>query len=638
MTTVYLDGTSDFKIFYPDVGISGLSEISNFGVVQFLGSSSFGLSEEVSLNGSSEFSCVLVNTNDYTGDTYNSTIVQPIASTPQETDYNSFYEGETWATATEYSAGIIVQNGATSYICVSSNTSETDNKPGEGEDWEDYWEEYVPVREFYGSPSLKVGISVKLYYNAAVYDITEYVKSFSMHKRNNDDLTWQMSLGNNNDRDLSTDLMAAEFYSKLGFNNWSGPILEDKKISTLKRWIKVTVKQGDQTWYSGKLIITSDDYGCLSCERNISGGTILSTLYSRSQNMDPWEDTTAREIIEDVLTAYGVADKTLDFTDYPVKNFSLVECSPIDRIKELLFVGMATFYMEGDRFVAKNDQAKIFNADKVYVDRLNIIDLKKNGNMNDYYNEILLGKEMPVEGMCIIEGDQFGFHFENLCMPLLAPQVQILDTKNGTITEIWTGNDSQGIQNHGESDVDFPVAGYHLGYSGPATWISFQYRQAQGLTGVGLVGTTNGYKIRVTGLRPEEVDSSGQYETNFNFHYVDTFEQEGDGAYPGYGVHKMEYTETDLIPNQAWAEKLAKWVTNTHIRNRDKINMDIVSMDFTLNPGMTIWITNWVLGTNQMRYYVDSIDYDFVTCKTTVNASRIFTDRIGSGSPGGFSK
>jgi len=51
--------------------------------------------------------------------------------------------GTAWLTATGYVIGDMRENGDGYYLCTADHTSDADKEPGEGDDWEDYWENYI---------------------------------------------------------------------------------------------------------------------------------------------------------------------------------------------------------------------------------------------------------------------------------------------------------------------------------------------------------------------------------------------------------------------------------------------------------------------------------------------------------------
>ena len=50
--------------------------------------------------------------------------------------------GEAWEDDTDYSRDKIVTNNSKKYICTEGHTSSSTTEPGEGDDWQDYWNEF----------------------------------------------------------------------------------------------------------------------------------------------------------------------------------------------------------------------------------------------------------------------------------------------------------------------------------------------------------------------------------------------------------------------------------------------------------------------------------------------------------------
>ncbi len=426
-------------------------------------------------------------------------------------------------------------------------------------------------------------------------NLTPYLTSFKLSKRKNSLDTWTIVLQDTADRDLSPKNTTSPLSQKLFIDYYA-------KDYEIKKYLVFTMYHGSTIWKSNDLIGTNYSYNSKNRVLTLSGADRCKHLFLNNQSMDPWKDTTAKKIIEDICEEYEVKHN-LTFEDYNVKEFNFANTSPISRINDLLAAGMATWRYKDNVFYAFPDVDKEKSQDWIYIDRHNIYDLTYNQDLNDYYNEVTVGRTNLIDNMCIIEGKEFGFHMENLCVPLLHPKVSA-SAKMGKIALIYTGNDS-GCAQHDDMPVDIlPDNCNGGGYGGPATWISFVYKQAEGLTAPGYSNAETGYKIKVVGFNPDLYDKYGN-DQNYVFHYKvqEEIDKYGKWTYPST-------VDNPLILNTKHAERYAKWLLRQHSRTKEHVSK-ITPLNFFVDPCHTICVTDYGTGMISERYYLENVDCSF---------------------------
>lgn len=438
--------------------------------------------------------------------------------------------------------------------------------------------------------SNRVSVRLKLYQGANTYNFTNFLKDIQITRRKNDIDTWTFTLQDDSSKSLSPKNTSSSYYGLLFVDFY-------QSTWTLKKYLVLEVQQGDNIWISNKLIILDYLYNSKSRNLTISGADKCKHLFTSNQNMDPWENATAKTIIADILEEYGITSYTLNFEDYKVKEFNFVNTTPIERIQALLYVGMATWYYRGDRFYAVSDNYKTSGYDWKYKDRVNIYDLTYHQSLNDYYNEINMGRTTKQDVVCIIEGDEFGFHKETLCSPMKKPVFNKLYSTYGDITLVYFLDESEThyLEVYNQIGLEYP-AGMSPGSSSTIwTSVSFAYQQKEGLDSGSI--TNNGYKIRITGIGVD-TDTS---DDNYQYHYVDSDEQDSYGVwvYPDDVVN-------ELIPDTDWAEELAKWILKQHSRNKELIDK-IVPLNMEMYPCETFKITDYGTSLEDEYFYSEQV-------------------------------
>ena len=448
----------------------------------------------------------------------------------------------------------------------------------------------------FDSPNLSIsfGAKLELYDSGVYYDLSSYFVGFNISRRKNEYTSWTLTLQDTEDRVLSPKNVLSALYGKLFIDFYS-----DKW--TLKKWLRLSMLHGDMTWESSKWIITGYKYNSNKRLLTLSGLDRSRHLYTQNQNMDPWEDSDAHTIIGDILEAYEINDYVLEFPNYKIREFNLDQATPIDKIRDILYVGMATWYYRDDVFYAVKDPRKINNVDWIYRDRQNIYTLDYTQSLNDYYNEITLARAVKMDNVCEYSGKEYGFHLESLCAPLKNAKVQVLFAHSGDIILIFLMDDDGGVAQWDDHPVDALSPGMHLGLSGPATQISFTYAQEEGMTQAGIQNAITGYKLRVTGFNPETYAQYGD-DPNYTYHYVNTAEQKK------YGVWKYpNVVDNTLIPNSEWAEELALWIIEQHSRTKEMVSLKS-GLNFFAYPTSTVYVTDLGMGMDTEFYYADSVD------------------------------
>jgi len=491
---------------------------------------------------------------------------------------------------------------------------------------------------------------LRLYVNGTEYNLTNYggvnfLKSIRITRRKNEMTTWTMELADTKDRLLSPENESSSLYSLIDIDSYKSSGSYERTITdysttppttttfttstnnVLNKYLILKIKHEDSVWTSGKLLIDDCDYSSDDRTLNLSGSDLCSQLYTPLENMTPWKDTKAKKIIKDILVNFHITKCILDFDDYYVKKYDFVESTGIDKIKELVEVGMGTWIFDRDTFIIKRDPSLNSTPSWIFRDFFNIFSLNHKRSKQGYYNDISMGRKNPNNGVCLIEGKEWGFHKENLCTPLVNPQVYVQEAKRGEVVLIFTGNDSMGVAQHddypiGNGLVDYYNPPLHWGYPGAATWISFSYKPEEGITNDQVTDTSSGYKILVMGQKPDlTTENTLEDDPDYNYHYINSTEAGKHGV-----IKYPSYLDTHLIPNTTHAEKLTKWILKHCIRERNKITKK-APLNFFAYPGDVIKIDkDYGTGIDSKLYYANevSIDFSLNEVSNVYNCSRIF--------------
>ncbi len=469
----------------------------------------------------------------------------------------------------------------------------------------------------YFSPTFSIKFATKLILIETGHgstDFTEFLGAFNLTRRKNEMSSWSFTLQDNMDRDLSPKNTASPYYQKLFIDFY-----DDNFV--LEKYLVFYILHGDYIWQSSDLIVTNYSYNSRTRQLSLSGTDMTRHLYIPNQNMDPWEDSDAHTICKAILDEFGIHKYVITFKNYDIKSFEFVGQTPIDRINEILFVGMATWFFKDNTFYAVSDVDQSKFKTWLFKDRDNIYDLIYSQSLEEYYNEITIGRTEKITNVCEYEGKEFGFHMESLCAQLVSPNVSVVDADGGDVVLIFTGNDG-GCAQHD----DFP-AGDNVcdDYAGPATWLSFVFKQKEGIVNSGISDFSVGYKLRVTGHNAEDYANYGSYDPNFSYTYKKQEEQKK------FGVWKYPSSvENPLIPDSEWAEDLAKWILKEHSRSKEKVNL-VSAINSEMYPCDTLKITDYGTGLSTESYCVEevAISGSLSESVTNINASK-YEGTIGS--------
>jgi len=386
------------------------------------------------------------------------------------------------------------------------------------------------------------------------------------------------------------------------------PDVYDTDKWSLKRWFEIKVRHGSKWKKTSKLIPHGYNYNEKTGQIRISGYDKSRNLYIKGQNMDPWENEKASVIIKEILENFKIEQYNINLAkDWYIRSFDFANSSAIDKLREIFFVGMATWFYYDDTFYVVPDNDKDM-PDWEYENRKNIYELTYDKSLGEYYNRVKVGRTMKGTNVCEYEGTQVGFHLESLCAKLNNPRPYVVDVKSGTIEQMTFLDDDGGYSPWGwdPSVTPPPQQGWHLGLSGPATQFSFIYKQKNGLEPTDLLY----YKIRVKGINPDNIGPYGVYET---FHHT---EDDEDGQ-KEYGI--WEYSsvvDNPLIPYPNWAETLAKWILRKSRRNVNRVTLR-VPLNMFLRPTDTIKIETYRTGLSDL-FHLEAFSH-------TLSASRIDT-------------
>ena len=198
------------------------------------------------------------------------------------------------------------------------------------------------------------------------------VTEYSFRKKRREPNSWSMKLLDRF-RTLGPRATTPVPWAPSGMPNLSQMLLPQNYNSAryITRHLEVGVDGNGASWQAPWGIIQTYDYhaGIEGYEADISGTDYSHPLLQPNQSMAPWNSTsagpvttngvtrgglyTAKAIAAEILSMYRIPGWELNFNDYPIRSFAMIGEQPLDAIKKLLHVPVATWrFRNGATFSA----------------------------------------------------------------------------------------------------------------------------------------------------------------------------------------------------------------------------------------------------------------------------------------------
>jgi hypothetical protein len=179
------------------------------------------------------------------------------------------------------------------------------------------------------------------------------------------------------------------------WHEWLRPEFQPKGAPTKTIKISVHADYPGSNWSGTRdytdLILLSRDYEASpegGYTLTLSGTDYSQVLFRDYQTMQTIQSSTAKAIIEGILTEFGVGSRILNVSpDYPVAQFDFQRDRPINRIQTLLNEWGAFWRMEGRTFIAWTPSVKSYG-DWTYKDADNIYTLRLNEQVMTLFNKV----------------------------------------------------------------------------------------------------------------------------------------------------------------------------------------------------------------------------------------------------------
>lgn len=295
----------------------------------------------------------------------------------------------------------------------------------------------------------------------------------------------------------------------------------------------------------------------------VRGYDFSHRLMLSDQSMDDFINMSCHAIIRAILKKFGISSVRLAFQDYHVFQFSPKGGTPLDWIKQLLWVRQAEWYWDAGTFIAKDRGYKGSGGSEwVLEDFIDLDNFEYTVDTQELRNEFVV-RRVEKAGSALTDivecrgGHCLGRREEKLARPANAVVTKILQVVHGKLQEFsWRV---------GDEPLNSQPTSVYTGAT-PAEKVQFTYYPTIRQAGFGNAGIQSagwppgvepGYMIQFLGTpnRGEE------YEPGFQIRIKDAGSQEK------YGVRRDEAPiESQLIPDKEAAETLAFLLMDENIR------------------------------------------------------------------------
>lgn len=457
------------------------------------------------------------------------------------------------------------------------------------------------------SPYFKFGVSVRAGGSSLP---ANRINSIQITRTRNQPLTWSITSTKDQSKLLDPFNSSGTYYTDLQTDVFSSDF-------TIDRSWGIGISIGGQVWNSPELVLieTERDSSADSYRTVFSGIDFSRLLQVENQSMDSWVSTAtkvyyAKEIIQTILSNFGVTSYELNFTDYPVREFHFQQQSPLSVIEDLLEVVKAEWFFRGRTFVARTPNYQSVNWTYPAGSFFRFTRKKSTAAM---INEVIVCRTESAP-----EYEEFEQNGESACGLIslnfsgekVNPQIHVIQSRFCVIENI-SFRDKNGVLNS------------ESGYTGLASGCQFVARPIiiGGRNVPGITGTCY-WKVRVTGA------SGGLYGLISNFDDKFSVTVKDADSIEEYGKQTAPNPiDNTLIPN----EEIARLHGQKYLAEQRRL-LETVSFEVRLNPwiepGQNVNVSDYGTSTSSRTYFVESVSHNIsgFVGKTSVTASRYLSD------------